>query len=441
MVDYYRYRFRNARDTLIGTIAMVGERMLNHNLPVTTLKAVIPYEATTTVCIDYTQPEVIYTLVDDKGWVSAPFEGNDGRLEIETRALTHEYHTFSVQTRPKGLRTVSDLHQRVTVKVGPEIDLEVNLLREVIDYGAVATVRIVAPQPNACYQVFTSRGKAISEKIPGGEVEELHIPIQPLTENCYIKIKTTLEKTRVEDWLMQELTVLVKPNLEIDLSADGNDHALGELESHGYACAYNHPAKLFIRNSQRSTYYRLRYKWVDDDTVLPDRNSSLLDAGQGTDGDLAIVIPGARITEDFRLYVQAYKRGLALGGRLRQELTILVRPDPSKKLRIEKIDGNIYVRVNDSQPGVSYQLLDATDLSEIGSPVLHRRNRGVGMAKVGRDLALGRYEEDRVLLPVESVDQTKAYRVRATKARTLMAVLLEEAITISAHARSLEVHA
>ncbi len=437
MVDYYRYRFRNARDTLIGTLAMVGERMLNHNLPVTTLKAVIPYEATTTICIDYTQPEVTYTLIDDRGWASAPYEGNDGRLEIETSALTHEYHTFSVQARPKGLRTVCDLHQRVTVKVGPEIDLEVNLVKEVIDYGAVAIVRIVAPQPNASYQVFNSKGKAISEKLPGGDEEELHIPIHPLTENCAIKIKTTLEKTRVEDWLIREVTVLVKPNLEIDLSADGNDPALGEMESQGYACAYNHPAKLFIRNSQRSTQYRLRYLWVDADDTHLGRHVTVVDDQQGTGGDLTIIIPGEQLSEDFRLYVQAYKRGLSLGGRLKQELTILVRPDPSKRLSVAKINGTTCVHVNDSQAGVSYQLLDATDLSEIGPPVLHRRNRGVGMAKVGRDFSLGSYEHDRVLLPIASITKTKAYRVRATKVRTMLSVLLEEAITIEVRAMPL----
>ena len=434
MVDYYRYRFRNARDTLIDRIEPIGERMLNHNLPVSTLKSVIPYEETTLVFIDYTQPEVSYTLRDNRGWTSAPFEGNGERIAIKTSVLTYEYHTFSVQARPKGLRTVSDLHQRVTVKVGPEIDLEVSLKDKVIPFGAVAVVQVFAPQPNACYQAFSRKGKPLSEKIPGAHVAVLHIPIFPLTENCDIKIKTTLEKTRVEDWLIEEVTVLVIPNLEIEVTADGNDHVLGEMEDNAYACSYHHPAKLFIKNSQRSTHYRLRYKWLDADHKDWDRHTPLLPDEQGTNGDLAIEIPEALLTEDFRLYVQAYKKGQALGGRLKEEVTMLVRPDPEKSLSIVKNDGQMFIRVNNSQAGVSYQLLDATDLSEIGEPVRHRRDRRIGEAKIGRDFALGRYGDDRVLLPVGTVDKTRAYRVRATKVRTMLDVLLEQAITIDVRA-------
>lgn len=429
MSDYYRYHFRNARDTVINRVAAIGERMLNHNLPVTTLKSVVPYETTTIIYIDYTQPEVSYTLIDDRGWISTPQGGNGGRIEFETSSLTNEYHTFSVQAQPKGLRTVSDLHQRVTVKVGPEIDLEISLIRNIIDHGEEAVVRIMAPQSEAYYQAFSPKGKPLSDKVYGGAREVL-IPIKPLTENCDLKIKTTLEKTRVEDWQIQELTVLVKPNLEIDLTADGNDHALGEIEDNAYVSAYHHPAKLFIRNSQRSTHYRLRYKWMDEVLPSTDLNLPVMEDQRGTDGDLPIVIPEALLTEDFRLYVQAFKKGSTIGGRLQQELTLLVRPDPSKKLSVEKKEGSMFVWVHDSQPGVSYQLLDATDLSEIGSPIFHRRNRGVGVAMIERDFVLGSYEENRILLPVGELTSTKAFRVRATKARTMLDVLLEQVITI-----------
>lgn len=446
------YLYRHHRDRLMDLFPGSHYRPAIRNLPVSSQLPKVSYEDSTFIRIEHSQPDVEYkirTNTSDRSsqgaiwWESSFYQGDGNTLKIPTEQLTKEAYTFSIYARKIGSGLESVLLQAITVEVGVDVSLPVRLLSAVIDYNTIATVIVENTQPNGDYQAFDPDEVALGDPVYSEEGGELEFPLFALEENMQVKIKSTNRRTGLNGWLAREVEVLVRPNPALTLLADG-DHANAldegiEEEINPFVYTYEHTALVTIRDSQSSAYYQLRHEWIDEDPIqTPPLNTPIVSALPGADGDLTIEIPPEQVREDFCLNVLAYKEdgpdGSIVEQLLDQKLTILVRPDPSKALGKEEIDGETFVKVHNTQPGVKYQLLDVTDPDHevaVGYPRYHSRNFGVDDARMEREFGVDTFEADHVLLPTGPIEETKTYRVRATKVRTLLDTLLNQEITIA----------
>lgn len=201
--------------------------------------------------------------------------------------------------------------------------------------------------------------------------------------------------------------------------------------------------------------------------VVPDGYQAIGDADiQGTDADLAIALPG--LTEDSMAIVRATKahrlgstpgddRLVSSSVRLDAAAVILVRPDPLRPLSLwvpvagDRIVGDVQVR--NGQPGVMYELLDPRTGAPAGRPAyFHKRddrdatqNEGVGQLVVGVDFIVPAESSSQAALPdrprqippppevtLAADGADRSWRLRATRARTGLAVELSGDVTVGA---------
>jgi len=180
-----------------------------------------------------------------------------------------------------------------------------------------------------------------------------------------------------------------------------------------------------LKNTQKSASYYIRFEDIDDDTadkaVL--QNTTIGELIPGNNG--TIKLPVTNLTEDLTISIVARKNASGLEKTLPKTLFIPVKPDKNKELSI--VEGSIHagdtatIKISNTQPGILYQLRQVNKdktFTNIGNPVFHHRNHGIGRARIETDFAIGRFEDSFVLLPAGVVEQTTTFNVLATKATT-----------------------
>lgn len=418
----FNFGLRESRDTLIDLLPIKSTFPLR-NLPVNPERPKVSYNDSTHIIISWSQPDVLYSIIDDTGHIfQEPVPGNSGDLSIPTDLLTKEDYTFSVLATKQNSGLENVLLQTVTIQVGVDTGLIVRLIDEIIDFNATATIVVEATQRNAKYQAFDLKGNPISEEVLSGEGGDLLITTQTQPEDQGIKVKATNLKTGLNDWMRQQVKVFVKPNLNLEVSLEQE------------VIDYKAKGTVVIKNSQKSTQYLLRFEWIDDDTVDQNEinNTTAVAVKKGND-DVLKITTGILI-EDIRLNVLATKIDSNIEAQLLQTITIPVRPDPSRKL--SKVDETVdfsqgtFIRVNDSQPGIQYQLRNDVNNAKIGWPRYHSRNKGIDIGRIEMDFAIDEFAGNSVDLPTGGLTKTKTLNVLAIKTTTKVTAELKDTITI-----------
>lgn len=177
----------------------------------------IAYGAQAEVWVHSAQSKTRYELVNEKQEpLGAAFETRAaGDVQLWTRALTEDTTIGVRATNIK--KDLSDLlTRRVTVAVGPRLDVAATFTPSVVDYGKKATIRLAETQQNTSYQlVLKENGRDVQPQelpavaSPGGD---LTLTTGALQEDCTVGIKAEKVVSGLADALAAQLTIPVKPD-------------------------------------------------------------------------------------------------------------------------------------------------------------------------------------------------------------------------------------
>lgn len=428
MEDTHRFQLRIARDSLMDQVLFpLCSNYPLPDLPITPQNKVVMYENKGKLTIDPTQGNVDYTLYDETGSKMASSQKRaDQQVIIDTKTLTREDYTFSVTAVKTQTGLQKQLLKTVTIKVTVDEDIPLTLIPETPEYNQPVTVFLQETQSNNYYQVFDTKGNALSENTYSKTGGDLSIPTLPFTEDTVLNVKVVNKKTDEGGTLVIKPTVKVFPNTAVQVA----------LNAAPEGTDYNTVAELLLNNTQSTTDYQLIFKDIDDDTV--DKQSLLNTAigkpGKGKTDGTPLSLKTTKLTEDLTVGILATKRDSGLQRELTAVITIPVRPDPSRGLvvtdPISAAGDTGTIEVLPPQRGVYYQLRNNANNAEVGWRRYYHKNYGIGRARIGVEFAVDTAPDDTVFLATGPVSEETTFNVFAVKATTRLSVQLTKTVTL-----------
>lgn len=440
MEDTHRFQLRIARDSLMDQVLFpLCSNYPLPDLPITPQNKVVMYENKGKLTIDPTQTNVDYTLYDETGSKMAGSQKRvDQQVIMDTKILSREDYTFSVTAVKTQTELQKQLLQTVTIKVTVDEDIPLTLIPETPEYNQPVTVFLQETQSNNYYQVFDTKGNALSENVYSKTGGDLSIPTLPFTEDTELRVKVVNKKTDEGGTLVTKPTVKVFPNTAVQVT----------LNAAATGTDYNGIAELLLNGTQTSVDYQLIFKDIDKDLdkdAEKDKiekqkllNSLIGNPGKGTGAAKPLSLKTTALTEDLTVGILATKRDTQNGPQLQRELTavitIPVKPDPSRDLIITdpiSVAGDTgTIEVLPPQRGVYYQLRDNATNAEVGWRRYYHKNYGIGRARIGVEFAVDTAADDTVFLATGPVSKETTFNVLAIKASTGLSVQLTEIITL-----------
>ncbi|MDH4473234.1 MAG: hypothetical protein QE487_11555 [Fluviicola sp.] len=428
MEDTHRFQLRIARDSLMDQVLFpLCSNYPLPDLPITPQNKVVMYENKGKLTIDPTQTNVDYTLFDETGTKMAGSQKRvDQQVIIETKILSREDYTFSVTAVKTQTELQKQLLQTVTIKVTVDEDIPLTLIPETPEYNQPVTVFLQETQSNNYYQVFDTKGNALSENVYSKTGGDLSIPTLPFTEDTVLNVKVVNKKTDEGGTLVTKPTVKVFPNTAVQVT----------LNAVAAGTDYNAIAELLLNATQVSADYQLIFKDIDDDKADKPAllNTTIGKSGRGKNDATLLSLKTTKLTEDLTVGILATKRDSGLQRELTAVITIPVRPDPSRDLivtdPISAAGDTGTIEVLPPQRGVYYQLRNNATNAEVGWRRYYHKNYGIGRARIGVEFAVDTAPDDTVFLATGPVSTETAFNVFAVKATTGLSVQLTKIITL-----------
>ena len=429
-MDTDKSKLRDTRDTLINQLSLASAFPIT-NLQVLPERETVAYNSATSIIIGYSQPTVRYDLYDSQNSAVIQAQGTGDTLKIPTGVLTKEDYTFSIMATNTTSGFSKQLLQTVTVKVGVDTNLSVSFINPIIDFNTAAVVLVEDTQSNSRYEVFdpkdASLGQSVDSGPDGGDIQLTTVAIK---EDVVIKVRATNIKTNLNGTLLMQPEIKVAPDVTLAVS-------LKE------PVAYNGQATVIVNSPQKTAAYQLRLEDIDDDdadkTQL--KGKAISESVSGTGKKIQLITEA--LQEDVTVSILATKNASGVSKTLQALVIIPVKPDPTKVLSLVK-DGtdagkdivinslapgeSAAIKVANTQKGVMYQLRSG-DIN-IGPPVYHHKNYGIGRARINIELAIGEFSSDSVYLPTGVLTQTTTFSVLAIKATTRLEATLINTITV-----------
>ncbi len=396
-------------------------------------ETIVQYNEPATVTLLYSQPDVVYTIWDQE--TGQPVnkqeldnKGNDGQIALKTISLTKDNYLFSIEALNPSTKMRVRLYQTIAVRIGINTGLMAIAKESEIAYGTNAIIIIKNAQSGTIYQVFgTNKKTSLSDTVESIDGGDLAISTKdPLQEDTGFTIKATnihthdsafFDAPKKED---PPRTIKVYPNTALP----AEEPAIAD---------YNGSSAIKLSNTQESTAYYLSVNDIDDDDNTASksgRKNQMI--GKPVAGKKnPISLAADKLAEDLTVKIIAKKNDTGLEKPLLGTFTFKVRPDPGKILSIvkENTPGGdwITIKVNSTQPGIIYQLrkvIGDDTYENIGTPVFHHRNHGVGTARIETDFAIDYFTATDVFLPAGIVATTTVFNVLATKATTKLTAVV-----------------
>lgn len=222
----------------------------------------IAYGAPAEVWVRSAQSRTRYELVNDKEEpLGAAVETRvAGDVQLWTQALTEDT-TIVVQATniKKDLRDL--LTQRVSVVVGPRLDVAAAFTPAVVDYNGEATIILAETQETASYQLVINQAGSDAKpqelSAVAGTGGDLKLRMGALQEDCTASIKVKKTISGLAGVLAAQLTIPVKPNPEkelllvADLNKDGKSTVVASVVP-------GTRAVIKVAEPQSGVYYQLR---------------------------------------------------------------------------------------------------------------------------------------------------------------------------------------
>ncbi len=420
-----RMAWRASRNSLIDMLPLGISTYPLADIPIIipdkAAELIIQYNERAVICLLYSQSDVVYKIWDEQGNLmnenkeEEPNTGTDGLLLLTTGRLTRDKYLLSIEAFNPITGLSNKFYQTISVRIGINTKLGVRS-NDVFEYGTYITLMIEGAQSGTEYQLFDEMGnQAFSEKTNSNDGGNLAVVSNiQLTEDILLTIKATNAHTQDSAFLDARLAINILPNTTLDVSLDAPQVA-----------DYKGGINIIIHNTQATASYCLQCKYIDDDVLQksPLIGSLLSDWMPGNNG--TIQLPLNNLTEDLTLNILVKKNDSGLQKTLTRTLFVPVKPDKDKILSVGegkiKAGETATIVVSNTQPGILYQLRKVNKdktFTNIGNPVFHHRNHGIGKAVVETDLVIGEFTGTDVQLPAGTVEQTTMFNVLAIKATT-----------------------
>ncbi len=463
MEGTHQFQLRIARDRLMDLVIYpLSSNYPLSDLPFIAENSVVLYNNPARLFINEIQDNVDYVLYDETNSVmSSSVTRNENQLIIETERLTREDYTFSITATKQETGLSKQLLQTITIKVGVDVAIPIVLETPIIVYNTAINVQLIGTQSGAIYQVFDAFDNELSTKVESGNGGDLVIPTRTLKEDTQLKIKVINKKTKQFGFLNNPPIVSVYPDPSIAVQ-------LQDLE----AADYNSVAELLLIAAQKSTYYQLIFKDIDDDSVdkeslfntpigtsnkskkrsannatasteleqpIVESSTTTVESSSeatvnGNNDFEDVILKTSKLTEDLVVGVLATKRDSGLTKELVATNVIKVKPNHALKLvireKVTEIGGKAIVQVQNPQRGIYYQLRSNVDNSDLGWRSYFHKNYGIEKARTEIELAVDKIEDDMVLLLTEPMNEELIVNVFATKATTQVTAQLKQLVTL-----------
>ncbi|NRB39369.1 MAG: hypothetical protein HRU20_13020 [Pseudomonadales bacterium] len=484
VTDEDRYiRLRDARDRLIC--------LLNIGIPLPIQDLILEYPAT--IALDQSaniniidaQPDVRYQLCDEDGNPVMAVDkngktlkyviegsvdsGHSDRLSLWTPAITKDI-SFTILALRTDNRShdflEAYLNQDINIKAGINTALVMNVLpgedqlgEELlisINYDQGYSVCIHDSQEGISYQLVTGEaGEVILSEPIIGNKSSITLQSNTLREDTKVQVKAyrTLQPS-IFAFLDAKFIVSVRPDADVlvALSKEIID--------------FNTAVSLSIVSPQTTSEYRLYKLRLKEQDYLPAGIDSLSVkteqgreivirkpqiAGVWKDSEDQILVadfePGSKsgkmsvttsLSEDSVFIIRAIKKGSQLSVALSTSLVVLVRPDPRPILTAleepVKIGDSGRFMLENTQQGVSYQLLQGEDQRPVNTSGFDYRDQALETTRVGIDFRIGSSGEPGLLLTSEALSAATEFSVCASKTITGLTTLLTTRVSLNVEA-------
>ncbi|MCB9230946.1 MAG: hypothetical protein H6581_04750 [Bacteroidia bacterium] len=442
--------FRNSRDRVLDWMPNLSTFPIrDHDLLPFSPK--VGYNNQGSLTLKNSQFGVEYTLVDvstnpDGVKTGNAKRGTGGDLQFLTGPLTNRFYTFRIKARKFTLSGTTKVYgpgslmlNTVTLQVGLDLSLVLDLTVKLVDFDTQTGVIIHKAQKDVAYELYTDDTDILLGKNDSGDGGILTIPTSKLKEDTVIKVKAINQNSGQgeAEYLENKIEVLVRPNPDLQLTV---------LQP---IIDFNTPLQLKIANSQKSTNYTLRTQAMDNDFWDPATQMNEITSleWEGTDGDL--ILSSFPIKEDSVFNIIARKISTihvvddGFGNlsnhpvelQLTQIVQVQARPDTSLPVAANpaEVEANetTVIQVSNPQKGIHYQLRNDVNNSKIGNPVFFNWNRGIGQTALNMDYVIGGFVGDTVNLPSNKITAEKTFNVLATKAKTGISAKMDTVVTVT----------
>lgn len=413
---------RSARDRVIDLLG-IGETYPLTDVTVDAERLTVNFGSLSAFDICPGQKDVRYELYAQGKPVSPPCAVlGTGAMTVLPGPPIREDQTFQIRAT-KFDRSVF-LTETATVKVGFDTSLRVYFPGPaLVDFGAVALVRIERSQENALYQLayVGADGAPVLTSGAMGTEGELSLSTGPVEEDTPIRVKVSRtfdpseQRADISDFLTTTLSLSVRADPSRAVSAKGSPIVDPKA------------AAILVASSQKSVIYRAFVRPLRDaefefdrasggpvlaipvPAEAPDvtahevlvhtpappvdlqgyRQQGEIKAGSGGPLELAL----GPLGEDSLVVILADKGHSAI--QLQQVVVALPRPDPAPGLTLTLSPGGggpgSTLLVTGGQRGVFYHFRRAGQMTELGLPAyVHRLDHGIEQLRVEVDFVVTR---------------------------------------------------
>ncbi|HEX5171392.1 MAG TPA: gliding motility-associated C-terminal domain-containing protein [Cyclobacteriaceae bacterium] len=376
-----------------ATVTVAGN--INAGLAVSALVNPVCNGSSTSIRITNSENGVLYQLRNDAGDVSigAPQPGNGGNLDIPTGALAANT-TFNVLAS-NGTCSVelTDL-ETVTIQPSPDPNLPVSVTLDPVCDGGSSDVLVSNSQVGVTYQLRDDDGDIPVGAPVAGTGGTISLPTGPLNKTTIFNVLVTTGGACTPVELTTLVTVNVVGVVDATLAVAPVDDPLCEGTG------------TFIRisGSEIGVNYQLRND-AGDVNIGP--------ALAGTGGDLDLPTGNLSTTSTFNVLANNGTCSIELSSLAVVNVDVNPNPGLTVSATIDPLctGGVSGIQIQGSQLGVSYQLRNDADDSNVLSPVA-----GTGGT---------------IVLPTDVLNATTTFNVLATGGTTCPPIELTSTVTVT----------
>jgi gliding motility-associated-like protein len=308
--------------------------------------------ASTTITVSNSQAGVNYQLRNDAddSLIGSPVAGTGGNIALSTGALTATT-TFNVIALNGSCPPV-ELNTTVTVAVGGTIDLTLAVTPNpaTLCSGSSADVRITSSETGVDYQLIDDSDNSLIGGVVAGTGGDILLPTGNLTISKTFRVLGVSGSCSAELNNTASITVDAAPDLSLAVNADATNLCSGNSTF------------VHVDNSEPGIVYQLR-----DDTDNSNVSGAVI--GNGA----TINLPTGPIAATRTFHVLATNGGCS--AKLTTTITVTIDPAPIDLVPVAQnssvCPGNgTFVQINNSEPGITYQLRDDSDNSAVSGAAI-----------------------------------------------------------------------